>query len=169
VGVGQSEVEVVGLADTTIVLLAPGMGDGIQAAKAGILEIGDIFVVNKADREGADATVRDIRHMISLGERSDAPQWRPPVLKTVAAQMQGVDEVVAAIGEHHGWMAEHGELHRRRVARAADEIEAITLATLRARMGDLRGEHSMADLAQQVVSGAIDPYAAADRVLANMS
>ncbi|MCB1253993.1 MAG: methylmalonyl Co-A mutase-associated GTPase MeaB [Austwickia sp.] len=169
VGVGQSEVEVVGLADTTIVLLAPGMGDGIQAAKAGILEIGDIFVVNKADREGADATVRDIRHMISLGERSDAPQWRPPVLKTVAAQMQGVDEVVAAIGEHHGWMAEHGELHRRRVARAADEIEAITLATLRARMGDLRGEHSMADLAQQVVSGAIDPYAAADRVLDNMS
>ena len=76
---------------------------------------------------------------------------------------------MAAIGEHHGWMAEHGELHRRRVARAADEIEAITLATLRARMGDLRGEHSMADLAQQVVSGAIDPYAAADRVLANMS
>ena len=71
VGVGQSEVEVAGLADTTIVLLAPGMGDGIQAAKAGILEIGDVFVVNKADRDGADATVRDIRHMISLGDRSE--------------------------------------------------------------------------------------------------
>ena len=77
VGVGQSEVEIAGLADTTIVLLAPGMGDGIQAAKAGILEIGDLFVVNKADREGADATVRDIRHMISLGDRTEPGLWRP--------------------------------------------------------------------------------------------
>jgi LAO/AO transport system kinase len=168
VGVGQSEVEVVGLADTTIVLLAPGMGDGIQAAKAGILEIGDVFVVNKADREGADATVRDIRHMISLGERTDGPQWRPPVLKTVAAQMQGVDEVVEAIAGHHAWMSEHGELHRRRVARAADEIEAITLAVLRERMGDLRGGHSMEELAHKVVTGDLDPYAAADSVLDNM-
>lgn len=168
VGVGQSEVEVVGLADTTIVLLAPGMGDGIQAAKAGILEIGDVFVVNKADREGADATVRDIRHMISLGERTDGPQWRPPVLKTVAAQMQGVDEVVEAIDGHHAWMSEHGELHRRRVARAADEIEAITLAALRERMGDLRGGHSMEELAHKVVTGDLDPYAAADSVLDNM-
>ena len=169
VGVGQSEVEVVGLADTTIVLLAPGMGDGIQAAKAGILEIGDLFVVNKADREGADATVRDIRHMISLGERTDAPQWRPPVLKTVAAQMQGVEEVVEAIENHHAWMTEHGELQRRRVARAADEIEAITLAALRERMGDLRGGHGMEDLARKVVTGDLDPYAAADRVLDQIS
>ncbi len=168
VGVGQSEVEVVGLADTTIVLLAPGMGDGIQAAKAGILEIGDVFVVNKADREGADATVRDIRHMISLGERTDGPQWRPPVLKTVAAQMQGVDEVIEAINGHHAWMSEHGELERRRVARAADEIEAITLAALRARMGDLRDGHSMEDLARKVVTGDLDPYAAADSVLDNI-
>ena len=91
VGVGQSEVEVVGLADTTIVLLAPGMGDGIQAAKAGILEIGDVFVVNKADRDGADNTVRDIRHMISLGDRTEAGLWRPPVIKTVAHKHEGVD------------------------------------------------------------------------------
>src|ERR1035437_4211934 len=95
VGVGQSEVEVAGLADTTLVLLAPGMGDGIQAAKAGILEIGDIFVVNKADREGADATVRDLRHMISLGDRSEPDLWRPPVLKTVAARGDGIGEVMA--------------------------------------------------------------------------
>ena len=94
VGVGQSEVEVAGLADTTLVLLAPGMGDGIQAAKAGILEIGDLFVVNKADREGADATVRDIRHMISLGDRTEPGLWRPPVLKTVAARGEGIDEVM---------------------------------------------------------------------------
>ena len=81
VGVGQSEVEVAGEADTTIVLLAPGMGDGIQAAKAGILEVGDIFVVNKADRDGADATARELRHMISLGPSGQAGAWRPPVLK----------------------------------------------------------------------------------------
>ena len=77
VGVGQSEVEVAGLADTTVVLLAPGMGDGIQAAKAGILEIGDVFVVNKADRDGADATVREIQHMLGLGERRAPGEWRP--------------------------------------------------------------------------------------------
>src|SRR6185295_13559371 len=90
VGVGQSEVEVVALADTTVVLLAPGMGDGIQAAKAGILEIGDLYVVNKADRDGADATVQELQHMISLGERTEPNLWRPPVLKTVAAQGEGV-------------------------------------------------------------------------------
>ena len=168
VGVGQSEVEIVGLADTTVVLLAPGMGDGIQAAKAGILEIGDVFVVNKADREGADATVRDIRHMISLGERGEAT-WRPPVLKTVAAQMQGIDEVVAAIAEHHAWMSEHGELERRRVARAADEIESIALATLRERMGDLRQGAGIESYARDVVDGATDPYAAADRIVEHLT
>ena len=91
VGVGQSEVEIAGLADTSVVLLAPGMGDGVQAAKAGILEIGDVFVVNKADRDGADATVRDLRHMISLGDRTEPGLWRPPVVKTIAAQKVGVD------------------------------------------------------------------------------
>src|SRR4051794_25605678 len=80
VGVGQAEVEVASLADSTIVLVAPGMGDAIQAAKAGILEVADLFVVNKADREGADATVRDLRHMLSTGERRDAEQWLPPIV-----------------------------------------------------------------------------------------
>lgn len=165
VGVGQSEIEIVGMADTTIVLLAPGMGDGIQAAKAGILEIGDIFVVNKADRDGADATVRDIRHMVSLGDRSGEAQWRPPVMKTVAAQFQGIDEVLEAIDGHHAWMSEHGELHKRRRRRAADEIESITLAVLRERMGDLREGHNIEDLADAVVEGQIDPYSAADKIL----
>ncbi len=94
VGVGQSEVEIAALADTTLVLLAPGMGDGVQAAKAGILEVGDVFVVNKADREGADATVRDLRHMIRLGGAGRGPgAWRPRVVKTVAARAEGVDEL----------------------------------------------------------------------------
>jgi LAO/AO transport system kinase len=165
VGVGQSEVEIAGLADTTIVLLAPGMGDGIQAAKAGILEIGDVFVVNKADREGADATVRDIRHMISLGDRTEPGLWRPPVVKTVAAQGQGIDEVVEAIAKHVAWMEETGTLRQRRVRRAGDEIESIALQQLRTKMGDLRHGNGVDELASQVVDGATDPYAAADQVV----
>ncbi|GAA2739207.1 methylmalonyl Co-A mutase-associated GTPase MeaB [Pedococcus aerophilus] len=166
VGVGQSEVEIAGLADTTIVLLAPGMGDGIQAAKAGILEIGDLFVVNKADRDGADATVRDIRHMISLGDRTEPNLWRPPVVKTVAAQGQGIDEVMEALDKHVAWMEETGTLRERRVRRAGDEIEAIALQQLRARMGDLRHGSGVDELAGRVVDGSTDPYAAADQVVA---
>ena len=169
VGVGQSEVEVAGLADTTIVLLAPGMGDGIQAAKAGILEIGDLFVVNKADRDGADATVRDIRHMISLGDRTEPGLWRPPVIKTVAQQGQGVDEVIEAIEKHRSWMAESGTLRERRIRRAGDEIESIALQALRAKMGDLRHGNGVDELAAAVVDGTTDPYAAADQVVAALA
>ncbi|KRF24230.1 MULTISPECIES: methylmalonyl Co-A mutase-associated GTPase MeaB [unclassified Phycicoccus] len=165
VGVGQSEVEVAGLADTTIVLLAPGMGDGIQAAKAGILEIGDVFVVNKADRDGADATVRDIRHMISLGDRTEPGLWRPPVIKTVAQQGQGIDEVIEAIEKHTSWMEESGTLRERRIRRAGDEIESIALQALRAKMGDLRHGNGVEELAAAVVDGTTDPYAAADQVV----
>src|SRR4051812_35556887 len=93
VGVGQAEVEVASLADTTLVLVAPGMGDAIQAAKAGILEVADVFVVNKADRDGADQTVRDLRNMQALGERREPGDWRAPIVKTVASRGEGVDEV----------------------------------------------------------------------------
>jgi LAO/AO transport system kinase len=113
VGVGQSEVEIAGMADTTIVLLAPGMGDGVQAAKAGILEIGDVFVVNKSDREGADATVRELRHMISLGDRTEPGLWRPPVIKTVADRDEGIEELMEALDKHLAWMTERGELEQR--------------------------------------------------------
>ena len=166
VGVGQSEVEVAAQADTAVVLLAPGMGDGIQAAKAGILEIGDVFVVNKADREGADATVRDIRHMISLGDRTEPGLWRPPVVKTVAAEGKGIEEVLEAIDKHTAWMERTGTLRERRVRRAGDEIESIALQQLRARMADLRHGQGVDELAAQVVDGANDPYAAADQVVA---
>ncbi|MGO4598141.1 methylmalonyl Co-A mutase-associated GTPase MeaB [Terrabacter sp. 2RAF25] len=165
VGVGQSEVEIAGLADTSVVLLAPGMGDGIQAAKAGILEIGDVFVVNKADRDGADATVRDLRHMISLGDRTEPGLWRPPVVKTVAAQKVGIDEVMEALDKHRAHVEETGELARRRERRAADEIETIALATLRSRLGDLGGRESVLALAGEVLAGTTDPYAAADRLV----
>ncbi|MEV0681953.1 methylmalonyl Co-A mutase-associated GTPase MeaB [Actinosynnema sp. NPDC050436] len=166
VGVGQSEVEVVSLADTTVVLLAPGMGDGIQAAKAGILEIADVFVVNKADRDGADATARDLKHVISLGRRERAEaRWRPPVVKTVAARGEGVADVLDAIDAHRAWLHERGELARRRARRAAGEIEAIALERLRSRFGDLRGGAAVDSLAERVVAGELDPYAAADELV----
>jgi LAO/AO transport system kinase len=165
VGVGQSEVEVAALADTTVVLLAPGMGDAVQAAKAGILEVGDVYVVNKADREGADATARELRHMLSLGERREAGDWRPPVIKAVASRGEGVEELVAAVASHRGWLESSGTLHTRRRRRAAGEIEAIALRSLRARMGDVRGGGRLADLADAVLQRSLDPYAAADALL----
>jgi LAO/AO transport system kinase len=164
VGVGQAEVEVASLADTTLVLLAPGMGDAIQAVKAGILEIADVFVVNKADRDGADATYRDIQGMIGLGERAPG-QWRQQVVRSVASRAEGIDDIVAAIDKHRGWLVERGELRRRREARAAAEIEAIALGVLRERMGSVRSGTGLDELAAAVAAGELDPYAAADRLL----
>ncbi|MEU2632849.1 methylmalonyl Co-A mutase-associated GTPase MeaB [Kitasatospora sp. NPDC007106] len=169
VGVGQSEVEVAAQADTTVVLLAPGMGDGIQAAKAGILEIGDVFVVNKADRDGADATARELNHMLGLGEGRRPGDWRPPIVKTVAARGEGVDEVVEALEKHRAWLSGTGELAARRTRRAAQEIEAIALAALRSRIGDLRGDRHLLGLAERVAAGDLDPYGAADHLVAGLT
>jgi LAO/AO transport system kinase len=167
VGVGQAEVEIASLADTTLVLLAPGMGDAIQAVKAGVLEIADVFVINKADRPGADNTYRDIQGMLALGERA-AGDWRPQVVRAVAVKGEGVDDVVAAIEKHRSWMTESGALRIRQERRAAAEISALALGTLRARIGDLSGGTALASLAAQVADGAIDPYAAADELLASL-
>ena len=169
VGVGQSEVEIAGLADTTIVLLAPGMGDGIQAAKAGILEIGDVFVVNKADRDGADAAVRDLRHMISLGEAGGTGAWRPPVVKTVASVGQGVEDVMAALDQHVDWLTTSGTLRSRRENRATEEIHAIALAAWRSRMEGVGSGQAIAELAAAVVDGTTDPYTAADQLMGALS
>jgi LAO/AO transport system ATPase len=171
VGVGQSELEIASLADTTLVLVAPGMGDGIQAAKAGILEVADVFVVNKADRDGADQTVRDLRYMLSLGGRySEAGHWRPPICKTVASRDidNGVDDVLEKIEAHREWLESSGEGHRRRAERAAREIEAIALASLRERMGDVHGSAALGALADRVVAGETDPYRAADALLTQL-
>ncbi|MFC0862984.1 methylmalonyl Co-A mutase-associated GTPase MeaB [Sphaerimonospora cavernae] len=161
VGVGQAEVDIARLADTTVVLLAPGMGDGVQAAKAGILEIADVFVVNKADREGARATVRELRNMVSL---ATAP-WRPPVVSTVAVRGEGADELSAALDGHLAYLEESGEARRRRLARARDEIEAIALARLRSRFSGLHGDRLDA-LAERLLAAEIDPYTAADDLVA---
>ncbi|HTF55281.1 MAG TPA: methylmalonyl Co-A mutase-associated GTPase MeaB [Pseudonocardia sp.] len=171
VGVGQSEIEVVSLADTTIVLLAPGMGDGIQAAKAGILEVADIFVVNKADRDGADQTVRDLRYMLSLGSRRerDGSIWKAPIVRTIASKGEGIDEVVATLDQHREWMAKSGERDRRRQLRARAEIEAITLEQVRMRIGDIRGSGNLPELAKRVVAGELDPYTAAEELMDTVS
>jgi LAO/AO transport system kinase len=163
VGVGQSEVEVIGVADTVVVLLAPGMGDGIQAAKAGILEIGDVFAVNKADRDGADATARELRNMIGLGDRA-AGVWRPPVLKMIAARGEGIDELVAAIEKHRAWAESSGAGLVRRERRAAEEIEALAVESVRRRL--VADPAVLGSLAAAVAAGLDDPYVAADRLLA---
>lgn len=169
VGVGQSEVEIAAQADTSVVLLAPGMGDGIQAAKAGILEIGDVYVVNKADRDGADATARELNHMLSLGESRGKGDWRPPIVKTVAARGTGIDELVEALEKHRAWMDERGVLAQRRTARAAREVETIAITALRARLADVHGDTHLEALAGRVAAGELDPYAASDALLATLT
>jgi LAO/AO transport system kinase len=164
VGVGQAEVEIASLADTTLVLLAPGMGDAIQAVKAGVLEIADVFVINKADRPGADATYRDIQGMLGLGERAPG-DWRPLVVRATAVRGEGIDDVVAAIGKHRAWLGSSGHLQARRERRAAVEVEAIALGTLRARIGDLHAGTALTRLASAVAAGELDPYAAADELI----
>jgi LAO/AO transport system kinase len=165
VGVGQSEVEIAAMADSTLVLLAPGMGDGIQAAKAGILEIGDLYVINKADREGADQVRRELRSMLALTEHPEG-SWNQPILKTVAMTGEGVEEVVQALEEHLAHLESTGDLGRRRVRRAREEIEAIAVTSLRERWGDVHARTELDVLAEKVVAGTCDPYAAADELLA---
>jgi LAO/AO transport system kinase len=167
VGVGQAEVEIASLADSTLVLAAPGMGDAIQAAKAGILEIGDLFVVNKADREGAQQVVRDLRNMIAMADR-EPDAWKPPIISTVAISGEGVGELLTRLAGHAEWLESSGELEHRRLARARDEVTAITLALLRKRMeepGSPAGESQLGRLAQRVAEGELDPFSAADELI----
>jgi LAO/AO transport system kinase len=163
VGVGQSELEVAEMADAILVLLAPGMGDGIQAAKAGILEIGDIFVVNKSDRDGAQALVRELRAMIALADRG-RQDWKPPIVMTVAYENRGIGDLLEVIDRFRASQVETGRGALRRIARARREVESIALAKVRAEFR-LNGEAGLEDLARAVSRGELDPYAAADRVV----
>jgi LAO/AO transport system kinase len=165
VGVGQAEVEVAGLADTTLVVLAPGLGDSIQTAKAGILEIADVFVVNKSDRPGASDVSRDLRSMLAMAAYEPGG-WRPPIVLTSASDGTGIEELVERVAEHWEWLGETGLRQERRVARAREEISAIAVADIRRRLGGLPGESRLDDLAEQVASGKLDPYTAADDLLA---
>jgi LAO/AO transport system kinase len=164
VGVGQDEVEIASLADSVIVLLAPGMGDAIQAAKAGLLEVADLYVVNKADKPDAQQVVRDIRNMVALAQRGPG-DWKTPIITTVATngpQDAGITELTRRLDKHWSWLGSSGELKRRRHERAREEITALAFAALRARL-TMSGVDK---LAAQVADGTLDPFQAAEEVLA---
>jgi LAO/AO transport system kinase len=168
VGVGQAEVEVASLADTTLVLVAPGTGDAVQAAKAGILEVGDIFVVNKCDNPGAQETVRNLRTMIAMAERGEG-DWKPSIVMTTATAGEGIADLTAALDAHWSWLDSSGERDRRRRGRAREEVAAIAVAALRQRMGGLPGDSRLDELAARVAAGELDPYSAADELVAAAS
>jgi LAO/AO transport system kinase len=165
VGVGQAEVDIAGTADTTVVLLAPGMGDGIQAAKAGLLEVADLLVVNKCDRDGADAAVRELHNMIAVGGEREPGEWRPVVVRATATAAGGIDELVEAIDKHRAWLVSSGDGERRRVRRAAQEIRSIAVAMLSARIGLRADAQRLAELAAAVAAGTMDAYAAARQLV----
>ena len=164
VGVGQVEVEIASLADSVTVLVVPGMGDSIQAAKAGILEIADVFAVNKADRPQVQETIRDLRNMIALTARGP-DDWKPPIVTTVAITGDGIGELVGQLDAHRAWLERSGEGDRRRAARAREEVAALALGALRRKMARLPGDSALGALAGRVAEGQIDPYSAADELL----
>ncbi len=171
VGVGQSEVEIVATADTTVVAMAPGMGDGIQAAKAGILEVADVFAINKADHSGAGKLASELRGMLEMGHAvgSDGTWW-PPILRTVAVRAEGIPELVDAFDDHRAHLEASGELATRERLRALHAIREIALEQVRARFGRIReeGDELIESLASQVAARDLDPYTAADRLLEAM-
>ncbi|CAL9430147.1 putative GTPase [Nocardiopsis dassonvillei] len=163
VGVGQAEVEIAGQADTTVVLCAPGMGDSVQAAKAGVLEVADVFAVNKADRDGAKSTLRELRQMVAMKDRAD-DEWKPPIVMMVAVRDEGVDELWERLDAHFAHLGATGGLAERRRRRAREEVQAIVLDLLRSRIGV--GDDGVLDsAAREVAEGVRDPYAAADLVI----
>ncbi len=156
VGVGQAEVEVAAATDTTLVVVAPGWGDHVQVAKAGILEIADVFVVNKADREGADTSVRDLQQMIRMGSEQT---WTPPVLTTSAVEGEGISELWGAIDEHRQHLEATGALERGRRSRLLREVESLTAERLRGTIRELLD--SDVSLVDDLAERRIDPYRAA--------
>jgi LAO/AO transport system kinase len=165
VGVGQAEVAIASLADSVLVLLAPGMGDAIQAAKAGILEVADLFVVNKADKADAQQVVTDLRNMVALAQHGQ-DDWKPPIVSTVAVRGEGIQELVSRLDQHWSWLNSAGELKRRRQARAREEVTALAFAALRGRLGGGAAASRLDELASQVADGTLDPFTAADELLA---
>jgi len=162
VGVGQAEVEIADRTDTTVVVVNPGWGDTIQAAKAGLLEVGDVFVVNKADRPGVEATVRDLEQMLDMGGHRP---WRPPVLTTEATADAGIDELWAALVAHHRHLVDSGELERRRAVRLEDELRAAITVTVEQRTMRSAAGDAYRQAVADVVARRVDPWTAAARLL----
>jgi LAO/AO transport system kinase len=191
VGVGQDELEITRTAHTTVVVMAPGLGDEVQAIKAGLLECADVFCVNKADREGADATVRDLQLMIALGSdallalsktkghrthtaadghvtgksEGDDERWMPPIVKAVATRNEGVEELVQVLGRHHAWVENTERGRARRQARLAEEVrDGLREALIEV------AEHALGAQIDEAVRAVdakeIDPYTATERLVA---
>jgi LAO/AO transport system kinase len=164
VGAGQSEVEIASAAHTTMVIEVPGMGDDVQAIKAGILEIADIFVVNKADREGAEATVRQLRAMLHLGG-PPRDGWEPPIVPAVAMRDQGIPEIAAAVERHLAHLDTTGQRAARERARAAREFQLIIQESALERARERLTPSGWDELIVQIAARAVDPYAAAAELL----
>ena len=162
VGVGQMEVEVASAADTTLVVVTPGWGDSMQASKAGLLEIADLFVVNKADRPGLHDARRDLEQMLDLSAPAD---WRPPVLATTASSGEGVDELWAAIARHRSHLEESGTLGVRRKARLAQELRRVLTARVLEEVRALSVAGRFDDAVRSIADGTLDPYRAAEELL----
>lgn len=163
VGVGQAEVEITDACDTTLVVVNPGWGDAVQAAKAGLLEIADVYVVNKADRAGAKDTVRELRNMIQMSEA----EWQPPIVETVATKNEGIEDLWVAIGKHRAYQDEKGLLDARRRRRIRREITEIVVETYRARIAAERSD-LLDEVTDRVVARHMDPYAAAARLTSDL-
>ena len=161
VGVGQAEVEIVDNSDTAIVVVNPGWGDSVQANKAGLLEIGDVFVVNKADREGVRETVRDLEQMLDLGA---SREWRPPIVPAVATTGEGIEDVWAAIAGHREHLHTSGRLEGARQARLEKDMRRALVAELVRRTELDSAEGALAAIRADVVDRRLDPWAAARRI-----
>ena len=162
VGVGQVEVEIAGKADTTVVVVNPGWGDAVQANKAGLMEIADIFVINKADRKGVEDTRRDLEQMLELSQLGD---WRPPILMTVASQNEGIDGFWAAVTEHREHITASGELQKRRQRRLREELREIIVRRLEMRAREICTGDRWDQLESGVAARQVDPWGAADEML----
>ena len=163
VGVGQEEVDVVRVADTVCLVTVPGLGDDIQAIKAGVLEIADVLVVNKADKPGADETARDLAQMLNLGHART--QWKPPIVRTAAQDGTGVEELVRAIDQHGEWARSSGELDARRAGAARQEVEALLREALVKRLEARIGSERVSNAVARVAKRELDPYRAVDELL----
>ena len=162
VGVGQEEVDVIRVVDTVCLVTVPGLGDDIQAIKAGVLEIADVLVVNKADRPGADETARDLAQMLSLAK--DRP-WKTPIVRTSAQSGDGLPQLVDAIDKHRAWSRDSGEYLDRRRAAARSEVEALLQEALLRELAGRVGESRLDAAVARVAERSLDPYAAVEELL----
>ena len=163
VGVGQVEVEVAGAADTSVVVVNPGWGDAIQANKAGLLEIADIFAINKADRPGAAETRRDLDNMLDM--TTSMGEWRPPIVSTIASRGEGTDSLWAEVEKHRAYLERSGELAERHRRRLIDELHEVLIRRVERQVQQLEGGEVYQHLKHAVLSGETDPYSAADELL----